>query len=490
MSDARAATKRPGLEQALFIAAEKLRSNLDAADYKHVVLGLVFLKYVADAGAGGLVVPAEARWPALAAAAVSPGLGARLDAAMAAIERANPALAGALARRYDRPDLDPRRLGELVALIDGVDGIGGRGAGEAEGRARDVLGRVYEYFLGQFARAEGKKGGQFYTPRCVVELLVGLLAPRRGTVYDPCCGTGGMFVQSAALGGAGLCLFGQESNPTTWRLARMNLALRGLRGDLGAGPADTFARDLHPGLRADVVLANPPFNDGDWGGAALSKDPRWRFGAPPPGSANFAWVQHIASKLAPGGFAAIVLANGSLSSRRSGEGEIRRAIVQADLVDGVLALPGQLFYSTQIPACVWLLANTKAGEGRRDRRGELLFVDARAMGAMIGRTQRALGAEDIAAIVGAYHAWRGEPGAAKYEDRAGFCRAVRLAEIERHGWVLTPGRYVGEATAEAPAEASDERLRRLSARLAAQLAEGARLDAAIVQILGGLGGDG
>jgi type I restriction enzyme M protein len=471
-------TKKPGLEQALFLAADKLRSNLDAADYKHVVLGLVFLKFVGGA-AGGFVVAEEARWSTIAAAAKTPGLGARIDAAMAAIERDNPGLAGAPARRYDRPELDARRLGELVALIDG---IGPEGLGIDAAGGRDVLGRVYEYFLGQFARAEGKKGGQFYTPRCVVELLVGLLSPRRGTVYDPCCGTGGMFVQCARLGGAELCLFGQESNPTTWRLARMNLALRGLRGDLGPAPADTFARDLFPELRADVVLANPPFNDGDWGGAALQGDPRWAFGAPPAGSANFAWLQHVVHHLAPGGRAGVVLANGSLSSRRSGEGEIRRRLVEAGLVECIIALPGQLFYSTQIPACVWLLAKGRA------RPDALLFVDARAMGAMIGRTQRALGAEEIVAIAEAVRAWRGEGG--PYRDVPGFCRAARLPEVERHGFVLTPGRYVGEATAPAPAEAPAERLRRLSGVLEAQIVEGARLDAEVLRIVRSFGDGG
>lgn len=470
MSDARpATTRRPGLEQALLAAADKLRSSLDAADYKHVVLGLVLLKSVAGRG---LVVAEAARWSTIAAAAGSPAIGRTIDAAAAALERDNPALAGALARRHDRPEIDPRRLGELVALIDGVDL-------EAPGDG-DVLGRVYEFFLGQFARAEGKRGGQFYTPRCVVELLVGLLAPRRGSVYDPCCGTGGMFVQCARLGGAELCLFGQESNPTTWRLARMNLALRGLRGDLGGAAADTFARDLFAGRAADFVLANPPFNDGDWGGEALRDDPRWAFGAPPPGSANFAWLQHVIHHLAPGGAAAVVLANGSLSARRGGEGEIRRRIVEADLVDAIVALPGQLFYSTQIPACVWLLARD------RPRRGEVLFVDGRALGSMIGRTQRALAADDVAAIVEVYQSWR--RGA--HRDRPGFARAASRAEIERHGFVLTPGRYVGAAQLEAPAEAPAARLRRLTATLAAQVAEGARLDAEVLRIARGLVDEG
>jgi type I restriction enzyme M protein len=452
---------RPGpaagaaLEQALFVAADKLRSSMDAAEYKHVVLGLVCLRSL-----GG------ARWPALAAAADDPRIGASLDEAIAAIETERPELAGALTRRF--AGLDPQRLGELVRLIDRAAPL----AGEA---ARDVLGQVYEYFLMAFAGAEGKRGGQFYTPRCVVELLARLCAPLRGRVYDPCCGSGGMFVAGARAGDT--CLFGQESNPTTWRLARMNRAIHGRRGDLGDAPADSFVRDLHPELRADVVLANPPFNDSDWRGEQLRDDPRWRFGAPPPGCANFAWVQHILYHLAPRGRAAVVLANGSLTARKSGEGEIRRAIVEADLVDAIVALPPQLFYATQIPACVWLLARD------RPRRGHVLFIDARALGTMATRTHRILG-DDLARIVAAYHAWR--DGTTTVDD-PGFCRAATLAEIAAQNFVLTPGRYVAEPPTTDHDEPPAARLARLARELDTLTNEGARLDGEIRQIVRGLG---
>jgi type I restriction enzyme M protein len=352
-----------------------------------------------------------------------------------------------------------------------------------------VLGRVYEYFLSQFASAEGKKGGQFYTPQGIVRLLVEMLAPDRGRVYDPCCGSGGMFVQSErfleAHGGhiGDLSVYGQESNYTTWRLAKMNLAIRGVDANIGHG--DTFHADRHPDLKADYVIANPPFNDSDWRGELLRDDKRWAFGVPPAGNANYAWVQHFLHHLSPTGTAGFVLANGSMSSHQSGEGEIRRAIVEADLVDCMVALPGQLFYSTQIPVCLWFLARDKRGtpgaNGRRlrDRRGETLFIDARGMGAMISRVQRELTDAEVARIAGTYHAWRGDPGAGTYADEAGFCRVARLEEIREHGHVLTPGRYVGTAAAEADAEPFEARMKRLTRTLAEQFAEGARLEARI-----------
>jgi len=394
-----------GFEATLWAAADKLRNNMDAAEYKHVVLGLIFLKYISDAfeerhskltkevnqGADPedpdeyraeniFWVPREARWSFLQANAKQSTIGKLVDDAMVAIERDNRSLKGVLPKDYARPALDKQRLGELIDLISSI------GLGDAENRSKDILGRVYEYFLGQFASAEGKKGGQFYTPRCVVQVLVEMLAPYKGRIFDPCCGSGGMFVQSEkfvqAHGGhiGDISIYGQESNPTTWKLAKMNLAIRGIDNNLGPHHADSFHRDLHKDLRADYILANPPFNSSDWGGERLREDVRWKFGVPPVGNANFAWVQHFIHHLAPSGIAGFVLANGSMSSNQSGEGEIRRAIIEADLVDCMVALPGQLFYSTQIPACLWFLARDRRNGRFRDRRGETLFIDARKMG--------------------------------------------------------------------------------------------------------------
>jgi type I restriction enzyme M protein len=460
------------LERQLWLAANKLRHHLDAAAYKHIVLGLVYLRWASASG-----------WAELTGG--GPDLGARLDAALAACERADPSLAGVLTPRYADSGLDPACLEELVRLVGGVD----------LAKGRDVLGRIYEYFLAEFASAEGKKGGQFYTPRGVVELLVAMLDPRAGRVYDPCCGSGGMFVHSAR--SPDISLFGQESNPTTWRLAKMNLALRGLRGDLGPGPGDTLRRDLHPDLRADFVLANPPFNASAWG-EPDPDDPRWRYGRPPVRCANFAWVQHVLYHLAPGGLAGVVLACGSLSSRRSGEGDIRRAIVEADKLDCIVALPSQLFYATSIPACLWIFADDKRGRGR-DRQGEILFIDARHLGAMATRTMRELSPEDIAAIAGTYRAWRGEPLAtgradaapssslaAPRLDIAGFARAVPIAEVARQDYVLTPGRYVRVAAEPAPVEPYAARMRRLVEALDAQLVAAAELDARLRDLVRGL----
>ena len=436
-----------GFEPTLWAAADKLRNNMDAAEYKHVVLGLIFLKYISDAfkerhdqlvaekaqGADPedpdeyradnvFWVPKEARWAHLQSKAKQPTIGKLLDDAMLAIERDNKSLKGVLSKEYARPALDKQRLGELIDLVGTI------GLGDAENRSKDILGRVYEYFLGQFASAEGKKGGQFYTPRCVVRVLVEMLAPYKGRVFDPCCGSGGMFVQSEkfveAHGGrvGDIAVYGQESNHTTWRLAKMNLAIRGIDASLGPEPADSFRRDLHPDLKADYVLANPPFNDSDWGGGQLRDDARWKFGPPPVGNANFAWVQHFVHHLAPTGIAGFVLANGSMSSNQSGEGEIRKAMVEADLVDCMVALPGQLFYATQIPVCLWFLARAKKNGRFRDRRRQTLFIDARKMGALIDRIHRDLTPEDIERIAGTYHAWRGDKGAGKYADVPGFCR--------------------------------------------------------------------
>ncbi|WAS95297.1 type I restriction-modification system subunit M [Nannocystis punicea] len=447
------------LERQLWLAANKLRHHLDAAAYKHIVLGLVFLRW-ASASTG---------WPELAAASSSPELGEHLDAALRAIETDNPSLKGVLTPRYERSGLEPACLKELVGLVGSVDIAGDR----------DLLGRIYEYFLAEFASAEGRKGGQFYTPRGVVQLLVAMLAPQSGRVYDPCCGSGGMFVHSAR---PDICLFGQESNPTTWRLAKMNLALRGLQGDLGPGPGDTLRRDLHPDLKAEYILANPPFNASAWG-EPEQRDPRWRFGLPPSRCANFAWVQHVLHHLAPRGAAGVVLACGSLSSRRSGEGDIRRAIVEADKLDCVVALPSQLFYATSIPACLWIFADDKRGGDGRDRRNELLFIDARNLGTMVTRTMRELSPADIDTIAGTYRAWRDEPDVAASSEQPkrpvevpGFSRAVDLGEIAGQEFVLTPGRYVGTAAEPTPTEPYADRMRRLTEALDAQLVTAAELD--------------
>jgi len=457
-----------GLEATLWAAADKLRGNLDSSDYKHVVLGLIFLKYISDAFAEkyeALIadaadgadpedrdeyaadnvfwVPVEARWPALQAKAKTAEIGTLLDDAMHAVELVNPRLKGVLPKEYARPSLDKRRLGELVDLISGV------GVGDAESRAKDLLGRVYEYFLGQFASAEGKNGGEFYTPRSVVQLLVEMLAPYEGRIYDPCCGSGGMFVQSEkfvqAHGGrvGAISVYGQELNSTTWRLAQMNLAIRGIDSNLGPKPADTLHEDLHRDLRADYVIANPPFNISDWGQPLLQKDVRWEYGVPPAGNANFAWVQHFVHHLAPRGVAGFVLANGSMTAQQSGEGDIRAALVEADLVDCIVALPGQLFYSTGIPVCLWFLARDKRDPKFRDRRGDTLFIDARQLGTMVSRVHRELTTEDIGRVVEAYHSWRGDGGAGTYSDELGFCRAATLGDIREHGHMLSPGRYVG-----------------------------------------------
>ena len=506
-----------GHEAELWRMADALRGSMDAAEYKHVVLGLIFLKYISDAfeemharlegeqdeGADPedpdeyraeniFWVPPEARWSHLKAQAKQPVIGRLVDDAMAAIERDNTVLKDVLPKDYARQALDKQRLGQLIDMISNIR------VGDADARSKDVLGRVYEYFLSQFASAEGKKGGEFYTPRCIVKLLVEMLEPYRGRVYDPCCGSSGMFVQSVEFirahatgnGNGGrargdISVYGQESNYTTWRLAKMNLAIRGIEGQIAHG--DSFHNDRHPDLRADFILANPPFNVSDWGGERLTDDKRWQHGVPPKGNANFAWVQHIVHHLAPKGAAGFVLANGSMSSAQSGEGEIRKNLIQADLVDCMVALPGQLFYSTQIPACLWFLARDRHDGRFRDRRGEVLFIDARTLGRMVDRTHRELTDEDIARIAETYHAWRGEEGAGGYSDVPGFCKAVSLEEVRKHGHVLTPGRYVGAAPQEEDDEPFEDKMKRLVAQLRGQQDEAAELDAAIAANLEALG---
>ncbi len=503
-----------GFEAQLWKAADALRSNMDAAEYKHVVLGLIFLKYISDAfqekydalnatqeteftdpedrdeymASNIFWVPKEARWSHLVASAKQPDIGKIVDDAMLAIERDNPTLKGVLPKDYGHPRLDKQRLGQLIDLIGTI------GLGDKENRSKDILGRVYEYFLSQFASAEGKKGGQFYTPRCIVQLLVEMLSPYKGRVFDPCCGSGGMFVQSEkfveAHGGrvGDISIYGQESNHTTWRLAKMNLALRGIDGNLGQEHADSFHRDLHPDLRADYVLANPPFNDSDWRGNKLTSDKRWKFGIPPASNANFAWVQHFIHHLAPTGIAGFVLANGSMSSNQSGEGEIRKNIIEADLVDCMVALPGQLFYSTQIPVCLWFIAREKKNKRFVDRRGKVLFIDARKMGSMIDRVHRELTDDDIRKIADTYHAWRGDKDCGKkYEDIPGFCKSATLDEIRKHNHILTPGRYVGAPEMEDDGEPFEEKMERLTKQLTEQFAESARLEKEIKKNLESIG---
>lgn len=529
--DAPQATGIEGLKKTLWAAADKLRADMDAAEYKHIVLGLIFLKYISDSFAArraeltrrfadesdeyflydcddellaeeledrdyyrevnAFWVPEGARWEGLRAHAKQADIGKRIDDALTLIEQENPRLKGILDKRYARAQLPDGKLGELVDLVSKI------GFGSDVSEARDILGQVYEYFLGEFASAEGKKGGQFYTPASIVKTLVAVLAPHHGQVYDPCCGSGGMFVQSErfieAHGGklGDVSIYGQESNPTTWRLAAMNLAIQGMDYNLGRENGDTFTRNQHPDLRADFVLANPPFNISDWWHGSLEGDPRWVYGTPPAGNANYAWLQHMLYHLKPTGRAGIVLANGSMSSSQNSEGDIRRAMVEADVVECMVALPGQLFFNTQIPACLWFLAKNKTR-----RQGEVLFIDARKLGTMISRVQCELDEAAIAMIANTFHAWRGSTvdngqsdadTAPPYADVPGFCRSVTLAEITEHGHVLTPGRYVGAEEVEEDDEAFADKMARLTKQLGDQMTKGAELDLLIKQKLGGLG---
>lgn len=528
--------------EALWAAADKLRGSIDASEYKHVVLGLIFLKYISDAfetrrtalraelqgdglsgsGLENLLesrdeytaenvfwVPPEARWAEIQAKGKTPTIGKLIDDAMYAIEKDNPKLKGKLPRDYARRGIAPERLGGLIDQIASI------AVGTKEAQRKDILGRVYEYFLGKFAAAEGKLGGEFFTPSSIVRLMVEMIEPFEGRVYDPACGSGGMFVQSErfaeAHGGSrrDLSVFGQESNPTTWRLAHMNLAIRGIEANLGEQPADSFTRDLHPDLKADYVLANPPFNISDWSGELLRGDKRWKYGPPPAGNANYAWIQHFIHHLAPpngrgGGIAAFVMANGSLSTTTGGEGDIRKAIIEADLVDCIIAMPSQLFLTTGIPVCLWFVTRDKSGKhldkgrGGRNRAGETLFIDARDVGLMETRTLRVLTGRDhpaspppadtdIGRIVRAYHAWRGEKGAGEFADVKGFCKAAKLEDIRKYNHFLTPGTYVGSAAGKVDSELFEEKMERLVAELVDQLAASDRLTTDIRLNLGELG---
>ena len=521
------------LKDTLWKAADKLRGSMDASQYKDIVLGLVFLKYVSDSftarretlrtellefGLGEdqveaelndvdeyrahnvFFVPAAARWEFLSAHAKglpaqdgepAKTVGQLIDEAFGLLVGSNPSLKGAVPSGFNRESVDQRRLGELLDILNAA-----RFTGEGAARARDLLGEVYEYFLEKFAQAEGKRGGEFFTPPSVVRVLVNVLEPQEGRIYDPCCGSGGMFVQAEKFLEAhdkdksALSIFGQENNERTWRMARMNLAIHGLNGNLGPVWGDTFARDLHPEVQADYVMANPPFNIKDW--HRKEDDPRWRFGVPPAGNANYAWIQHILSKLAAGGSAGVVMANGSMSTNSSGEGDIRAQIVEADLVSCMVALPAQLFRSTGIPACLWFFAKDK-GAGRNgavDRTGQVLFIDARELGYMIDRAQRSLSDEDIAKIADTYHAWRGSESAREsgieYEDIPGFCKSVTLQEIKDSDYALTPGRYIGAPDVEDDGEPIEEKIERLTKELFAAFDESARLEAEVRHQLGRL----
>ena len=532
-----AETLSADLKDTLWKAADKLRGSMDAAEYKHFVLGLIFLKYTSDAfddrraqieaeleadripeasraslledkdeytGRGVFWVPPGARWESLAhrakTAAGETGIGQLLDGAMKAVGDANPDLKNALPQGlYNGRGVDERRLGELVDLINR---LGFRDQFHPDGTrrsARDVLGEVYEYCLEKFALAEGRRGGEYYTPKSIVKLIVAILEPQPGErVYDPACGSGGMFVQAEKFiethGGnaVDISVYGQELNQTTWRLAKMNLAIHGIEANLSTKWADSFHNDQHPDLRADVVMANPPFNISDWGGGQLVMDPRWEYGVPPVGNANFAWLQHMAHKLAPKGRAGIVLANGSMSSKQSGEGDIRRAMVEGDLVACMVALPGQLFRSTQIPACLWFLARDKSPQGAKrltDRTNQILFIDARNMGVMVNRTERDLTDEETARIGDTFHSWRGTDRTIEYADVPGFCKAATLAEVREHDFVLTPGRYVGAVEADtSDDEPIDEKIARLTKELFAHFDESASLEVAVREQLGSIDG--
>ena len=488
-----------GFEETIWRAADKLRGNLNASEYEGVVLGLIFLKYISDRfdakfeelskdeyadvedkdeyeADNVFFVPKDARWSVISLAAHTPQIGKTIDDALQAIERENTKLKGVLPSNYSRPELDKRRLGDVVDLFSNIKML-------ASGDEKDLLGRVYEYCLQKFASMEGKNAGEFYTPSCIVRTIVEILQPYQGRVYDPCCGSGGMFVQSAKFLNShqkdlsGISIFGQEANPSTWKMAHMNTAIRGLEANLGQSYADTFFNDQHPTLKADFIMANPPFNLSDWGADKLEKDKRWQYGIPPAGNANFAWMQHMIHHLSPTGRIGLVLANGALSSQTGGEGVIRENIVKADLVEGIVALPSQLFYSTGIPVSLWFLSRQK------QQPGKVLFVDARNMGTMVTRAVRELMQDDIMKIADTFESFRN----GTLEDEKGFCSVKTLADIEAQDFILTPGRYVGIAEQEDDGEPFAEKMQRLTSELSDLFKESHRLEDEIKKQLGSIG---
>lgn len=505
--------KTEPFEKTLFKAADKLRKNMDAAEYKHIVLGLIFLKYISDSfeelfakikeGKGDFsganpedpdeyraenvfFVPRVARWSYLHSRAKLPSIGKDVDDAMEAIEKENQTLKGILPKVYARPNLDKAALGGLIDLIGNI------ALGDAAAKSKDLLGRVYEYFLGEFANAEGKNAGQFYTPKSIVRLMVEMIEPYKGRVFDPACGSGGMFIMSEKFvqehrGNVDdISIYGQESNQTTYRLCRMNLAIRGIDGSqVKWNTEGSFLNDLHKDLKADFVLANPPFNDSDWSGQLLQKDARWQYGMPPASNANYAWLSHMIYHLSPKGVMACVLANGSLSSQTNNEGEIRKSLVENDLVDCIVALPKQLFYNTGIPACIWFISRKRAGNGDRKRTGEILFIDASEIGFMADRTHREFTEKDVAKVSETYHEWRKQNG--KYEDIKGFCKSANLEEIAKHNFVLTPGRYAGIKDEEDDGIPFEEKMAELTKALAQQMAREKVLDDEIKKQLKNVG---
>ena len=509
------AQKIEQFEKTLFKAADKLRKNMDAAEYKHIVLGLIFLKYISDSfeelyakikdGKGDLsganpedpdeyraenvfFVPQIARWSYLHSRAKLPSIGKDLDDAMEAIEKENPTLKGILPKVYARPNLDKAALGGLIDLVGNI------ALGTEAAKSKDLLGRVYEYFLGEFANAEGKKGGQFYTPKSIVRIMVEMIEPYKGRVYDPACGSGGMFIMSEKFikehqgNVEDISIYGQESNQTTYRLARMNLAIRGIDGSqVKWNTEGSFLNDLHKDLKADFVLANPPFNDSDWSGQLLQNDPRWQYGIPPASNANYAWLQHMIYHLSPHGVMACVLANGSLSSQTNNEGEIRKTLIENDLVDCIVALPKQLFYNTGIPACIWFISRKRTGNGDRKRTGEILFIDASEVGFMADSTHREFTEEDVAKISDTYHEWRKQNG--EYEDIKGFCKSANIEEITKHNFVLTPGRYIGIKDLEDDGIPFADKIAGLTAKLSEQMREEKKLDEEIKKQLKKVGFD-
>ena len=517
--------KQKSFEQTLWDTADKLRGSVESSEYKHVVLSLIFLKFVSDKfeerkseliaeGKESYIdmvdfytmknvfyLPEESRWSYIQKHAKQDDIAVKIDTALHTVEKNNKALRGALPDNYfSRLGIDVSKLAALIDSINNIDTVGGR---DDKGGEEDVVGRVYEYFLGKFAATEGKGGGEFYTPKCVVNLIAEMIEPYKGKIYDPCCGSGGMFVQSVKFvqehqgGKKDISIYGQELTSTTYKLAKMNLAIRGIAGNLGEVPADTFFKDQHEDLKADFIMANPPFNLKEWRGAdELTNDPRWAgYEVPPTGNANYGWILHMISKLSSSGVAGFVLANGSMSTNTSGEGAIRKKIIENDLVDCMIALPGQLFYTTQIPVCLWFLTKNKKAQvveghtdsNHRDRKGETLFIDARNMGTMVDRTHKEMTTDDIAEIARTYHAWRGEAKDGAYEDKPGFCKASTLDEIKANDYVLTPGRYVGAAEIEDDGIPFEEKMGDLTQTLYRQMDESEKLDAVIRKNLEALG---